>query len=81
MKIRGDHKENLKTLKNQIVQLLGGYSLELEEELRTVKRCLEKKALPISKLDMEILDLLDDEVEIATEIIQRTSENIQTRFI
>lgn len=50
----------MKTLKNQIVQLLGGYSLELEEELRTVKRCLEKKALPISKLDMEILDLLDD---------------------
>lgn len=71
----------MKTLKNQIVQLLGGYSLGLEEELRTVKRCLEKKALPISKLDMEILDLLDDEVEIATEIIQRTSENIQTRFI
>ena len=30
---------------------------------------------------MEILDLLDDEVEIATEIIQSISENIQTRFI
>ena len=68
-------------MKNQIVQLLRDYSLELEEELRTVKRFLEDKAPPISKLDMEILDLLDDEVEIATEIIQGTSENIQTRFI
>lgn len=70
----------MKTLKNQIVQLLGGYSLQLEEELRTVKRCLEKKALPISKLDMEILDLLDDEVDIKIEILANIeSENMTKR--
>ena len=77
-KIQGGHKTHLKTLQNQVVQLIGGYSSELEEELMTVKSCLERKAAAISKLNMEILDSLDDEVKIATNV--KTSGNIQSEI-
>ena len=77
-KIQGRHKVCLKTLKNQAVWLLRGYSAELEEELMTAKSCLEEKVVMMSKLDMEILDSLDDEVKIATDI--KTSGNIQSEI-
>ena len=44
----------------------------------TVKSCLERKAAAISKLNMEILDSLDDEVKIATNV--KTSGNIQSEI-
>ena len=68
MKIRGGHKAHITRLIAQVDECLDGYTNDHRSQILTYKSCLERKADVISKLDEEILDALDDEKQIETEI-------------
>ena len=78
-KVRGGHKVHSRKLITSVNHLLQDMdSAENNAKLSSRKLQLERKAQIIWKLDEEILEEIEDEVEIAHEI--KTAEEIQSEI-
>ena len=67
-KVRGGHKANLKKILKDVDDCLKDFDMGREPQLLAFREALERKADIITKLDSEILDVIEDEDEIGVEI-------------
>ena len=74
-RVRGGHRAHLTKLITELGTKLAGKVADHEERRLTLKACLGRKASTLSKLDEEVLEGVDDEDAMATEI--EAAENLQ----